>query len=288
MLFAISVLIVTTLLIYMLSEFSESEGNVGYMYVVYPWITTAPETLTTVFLILEGRPVAGLFNSVFSAAFDLAVVGLAAIRFGSINMRSLVPLGVASALSALALVGVSYDGYLTFSDGVLLLTVLAVLMVFAATGYGISFGRFKYGGLWAALSMVAMVPAAWLLSKGVDMLCGYVPEYLAGVVSAVLTSLPDVIVALVYGLDTEEAIASIYGACAHDFVESIGLAALVAGLMGAAVPVPKPQHLAVVLTAIMMSWIFVMSYGRITRIEGAILVVSFAVLSYFAVVFGLL
>ena len=288
MLFAVSVLIVTTLLIYMLSELSESEGNVGYMYIVYPWITTAPETLTTVFLVLQGRPVAGLFNSVFSAAFDLAVVGLAAIRFGSINMRSLVPLGVASALSALALVGVSYDGYLTFSDGVLLLTVLAVLMLFAAAGYGVEYGAFKYGPAAAALSLAAMVPASWLLSKGVDMLCCYVPEYLAGVVSAVLTSLPDVIVALVYGLESEEAVASIYGACAHDFVESIGLAALAAGFVGVAVPVPKPQHLAVVLAAIMMSWIFVMSYGRITAIEGAILVVAFLVLSFFAVVFGLL
>ena len=92
----------------------------------------------------------------------------------------------------------------------------------------------------------------------------------------------------VYGLESEEAVASIYGACAHDFVESIGLAALAAGFVGVAVPVPKPQHLAVVLAAIMMSWIFVMSYGRITAIEGAILVVAFLVLSFFAVVFGLL
>jgi len=288
MLFEISALFVLALLMYVLAELSESEGNVGYMYVVYPWITTGPETITTILLVLRGYPVAGLFNSIFSAAFDLAVIGLAAIRFGMVDVRRVVPLGVISALSAFALIGVSYDGLLDFNDGVLLLSVLGIAMLFAAFGYGVSYGRFKHGVGPAVVGLLAMLPAAWLLSRVVEMLCAYIPESLAGVVSAVLTSMPDVIVALVYGLESEEAIASIYGACLHDFVESIGLAALVAGLLGSAIPVPNPYHLAVVLAAIAMTWIFVMSYGRVTPVEGAILVIAFLVLSYFGIAAGLL
>ena len=288
MLFEISALFVLALLMYVLAELSESEGNVGYMYIVYPWITTAPETLTTIMLVLRGLPVAGLFNSIFSAAFDLAVIGIAAMRFGVVNVRRVVPLGVVSALSAFALLGVAYDGLLDFNDGVLLVSVLGIATIFAAFGYGVSFGRFKWGPVPAVIGLLSMIPAAWLLTRTVELLCMYIPESVAGIVSAVLTSLPDVVVAVVYGLESEEAIASIYGACLHDFVESIGLAALVAGLMGCTIPVPSPCHLAVVLAAIATTWIFVMSYGRITPVEGVILVVAFLVLCYFGVAAGLL
>jgi Ca2+/Na+ antiporter len=266
------VVVVSAVMFYLSSKLTEVEGGKGFNYVVYPWVTTLPETLASTMLLIKGLHTASLYNALFSAVFDLCVViGLTAIVYGAIEVRGLIDMALITALGAFVFLFIAFDSVITPTDSIILYAVLLASMVY---GYFVGWGRPRISWSVVAVALAVSTVACYFLVEGVEVLCRYIPEAYAGVVSAVATSLPDTIIALVYGLRTEEAIASLYGCILHDFVENVATAVLVAG--GLIVSDLVATATATALTALLI--VLSTSYGRITRFEGVILLSAFVAL----------
>jgi len=283
MLIYIANLIAITMFMYLLGKLTEVEGRAGYMYSVYPWITTFPETLSTTLYVLHGYNVTALYNSVFSATFDIAVVfGLVALVHGTIEFR-LRDLTLLTSIAGIMFMFLLSDGFISYIDAVYLYIVLVFLIIYSIARYGfLGRGINRATALRTALAMAGLGVVTWIFTVNIIALIqSGVSQAIAGILSASLTSVPDLVIALVYGLKTMESQAQILGCVAHDFIENVPSAViiphLVTGIQG--VVDPNPILTAVITGATIVVLLFASSYGRITRFEGAILVATFIVLS---------
>ena len=271
------VVVLSTVMFYLSSKLTEVEGGKGFNYVVYPWVTTLPETLASTLLLIKGLSTASLYNSIFSATFDLCVIiGLVAIIYGSIKVSDLIDMALITSLSAFVFLFLAFDSVITPTDSIILYAVLLTSMIY---GYFVGWGKPKTNWLVVVAGLLLSAVSCYFLVEGIDVLCRYIPEAYGGVISAVATSVPDFIVALIYGLRTQEAVASIYGCIIHDFVENISSAVLVASLVGVGglriADIPATVMVTSV-TALMV--LLITSYGRITRFEGVLLLLAFIIL----------
>jgi len=280
----VAMLVGLAVAMYVVSELTKVEGTPGFTFSVYPWVTTLPETITTTLLAVSGYYTAAIYNSVFSAVFDLAVgLGLVAVIYGTTEFR-LTDLTFLAAVAALAFVAADFDGVVDMYDGAMLLVLLFVLIGYSVARYGM-FRRpvSRMDVLNMVIGMAVLGMLGFLYYQYVEALIPYVGEKLGGIVSATLTSIPDVIVAVVYGLGEPESQAELLGAVAHDFVENVPIAAIAAGLIAGRGIVDTNPMLTVAMTALTAATVvFVASYKRVTRFEGFILLMLFAACCYVA------
>jgi len=278
-------LVAISVFMYFITELTKIEGKEGFTFSIYPWVTTLPETITTLLLAVGGYYTAALYNSVFSAVFDLAVaVGLVAIVYGTVEFR-LTDLAAIAAVSAIVFAVTDIDGVIDFNDGLMLYAFLAFTILYSVMRYGMFRKRPRaVEALRVVGGLIGLAILGFLYYMNVEVLVVAVGEKLGGIISALLTSIPDVIVALVYGLSESEAQAELLGAIAHDFIENVPTAAIAAGLFGGAVIDSKPMLTIALAAATAATIVFISSYKRVTRFEGFVLLVLFAICCYAALV----
>jgi Ca2+/Na+ antiporter len=270
-------LILCSVLLYVFGKLSELEyPSEGYMFTVYPWLTTAPETITTTIYALKGYYVTAIANSVYSATFDtFAAFGLATLIHGD-NEVKVTDLGVIAVLSACLFLLLDFDGGISRLDGYVLLGVLLSSMVYSLIRYG--FPRIRpdpWTVFRIVIGLAGLGIVSFYLAYFVEALIPYLGEFLAGIVSAALTSLPDLIVATIYGVTTSYSQAQILGCIAHDFIESVAIAAVIAGLIVDANPVSTFGIVGVTVATLLLS----LSYGRVTRFEALLVIIAYIVAS---------
>jgi Ca2+/Na+ antiporter len=270
-------LVLCSVLLYIFGKLSELEyPSEGYMFTVYPWLTTAPETITTTIYALRGYYVTAIANTVYSATFDMfAAFGLATLIHGD-NEVKVTDLGVIAALSACLFLVLDLDGGITRLDGYLLFGVLIASMVYSLARYG--FPRIRPDP-WTVFRVVVGLAGlgivSFYLAYFVEALIPYLGELLAGIVSAALTSVPDLVIAIIYGVTTSYSQAQILGCIAHDFIENVAIAAIVAGLILDAAPVVTFGIVGVTVATLLVS----LSYGRVTRFEAILIIIAYIVAS---------
>ena len=109
-----------------------------FTYVVIPWVTTGPETITAVIMLLKGLPVACLFNCIFSAIFDLFLV--------------------------MPIIAVSYrfrTGSTIRLDPRPWLLLIPVLTIFTYFGLDLRIESFVEGVALTSLVLLTVVPIVW-------------------------------------------------------------------------------------------------------------------------------
>lgn len=274
-------LIALSILMYAIGELTKIEGKVGYTYSIYPWITTFPETLTTLLLLIHGYVVGAMYNSIFSATFDLAfVIGLVALIRGTTEFR-LRDLTLFTGFAGLLFMFLLFDGVIDTYDSVILYMLLMFVIVYSIARYGF-IGRkvtvLEALKAVAGLVMLGIITYVFYLNI-VGLIRSGVPEAIAGILSAGLTSVPDTIVAILYGLTTSEAQAEILGCIVHDFIENIPTSVIVANIVAGVRGMvdPNPVVTAVVTGFTVIAMMFTASYARVTRFEGALLIAVFII-----------
>lgn len=270
-------LILCSVLLYVFGKLSELEyPSEGYMFTVYPWLTTAPETITTTIYALRGYYVTAIANSVYSATFDMfAAFGLATLIHGDNDVK-VTDLGVIAALSACLFLLLDFDGGITRLDGYLLYGVLVASMVYSLARYG--FPRIRpdpWTVFRVVIGLAGLGIVSFYLAFFVEALIPYLGEFLAGIISAALTSLPDLVVSIIYGITSSYSQAQILGCIAHDFIENVATAAIIAGLILDAAPAITFGIVGVTVAALLFS----LSYGRVTRFEAVLIIIAYIVAS---------
>jgi len=284
--FAVSVMLsVLTALMYLVSRLGEIKGNTGYAYTVYPWVNTFPETLVSTITAVFGYPVTSIWNSIFSATFDAAAV------YGVVGLRSEKPIQfrVANLVYPTIIGGLFFaallasDGKLNLFDGALLYVYLIAVTAIAIGLYG-----FRVKGSHSEIakhiiSLVVMIPVVIVFTGYVMALANLINQKVAGIVSAALTSVPDLITAIVYGMESEVSQAEILGCIMHDFAENMATASIVAGLMGIEIVDANPILTAAVVAFTMVGLVAALSDGDIDRYDGMLLVGIFILLTAVAI-----
>jgi Ca2+/Na+ antiporter len=276
-----SILVALALLMYYITKFGEIRGNIGYAYTVFPWVNTFPETLVSTITAVFGYPVVSIWNSVFSATFDAAAVyGVAGLRSERpivFRVSSLVYPTVIGGLLFAALLG--SDGKLSVFDGAVLYIYLAVVTAVAISLYGFRARATKRDLVRHVLSLLILGSIAFIFSGYVMALADLINQKIAGIAAAALTSLPDLITAVVYGLDSDVSQSETLGCIMHDFAENMATAALVAGLFGKEIVDANPVMTSMVVALTMVSLVAALSDGDIDRYDGVLLIGTFIVLA---------
>jgi len=279
-----SILVALAVLMYYITKFGEIKGNIGYAYTVYPWVNTFPETLVSTITAVFGYPVASIWNSVFSATFDAAAVyGVAGLRSDKpivFRVSSLVYPTIIGGLMFAALLG--SDGRLNLFDGAILYIYLIAVTAIAVSMYGFRVKASKHDLAKHVISLVLLGFVAFIFSGYVMALADLINQKVAGIVSAALTSVPDLITAVVYGIESDVSQAEILGCIMHDFAENMATAAIVAGLFGKEIVDANPVLTAMVVALTMVSLAAALSDGDIDRADGVLLVGTFIVLAALA------
>jgi Ca2+/Na+ antiporter len=276
-----SILVVLALLMYYIAKLGEIKGNIGYAYTVYPWVNTFPETLVSTITAVFGYPVVSIWNSVFSATFDAAAVyGVAGLRSEKpivFRVSSLVYPTVIGGLIFAALLG--SDGKLNVFDGAVLYVYLVAVTAIAISLYGFRVRAVKRDLVRHVLSLLLLGAIAFIFSGYVMALADLISQRIAGIVAAALTSLPDLITAIVYGIESDVAQSETLGCILHDFAENMATAALVAGLFGREIVDANPVLTSMVVALTMVSLVAALSDGDIDRYDGILLIGTFIVLA---------
>jgi Ca2+/Na+ antiporter len=278
-----SILVALTVLMYYLSRFTEIKGNVGYAYTVYPWVSTFPETLVSIITAVFGYPITAIWNSVFSATFDAAVVfGVSGIgkRVVFRPVKLVIPTVVGGFVFASLL---AVDFSVGVFDGFILYIYLIAVTAIAISLYGFRIDVRKENLVKHILGLFAIVVAAVVFSFYVVALANLINQKIAGVVAACLTSIPDLVVAAVYGIDSEVSQAEILGCITHDFAENMATAAIVAGLFGVEIVDANPLLTAMVVAMTMVVLIATTIDGDIDSYDALLLIGSFFILAFFAI-----
>jgi len=273
-------LIALSVLMYLVGKLSEIEGREGFMYSVYPWINTFPETLSTALLLIGGYSTAALYNSIFSAAFDAAFgIGLAALIHGTISF-AVTDLVFITVVSGVVFMIFDFDGMITISDAAMLYMFLIFATVYSIARYGFLRKRLsKIEVIKVVSGLAALGVITYIFYTQIESLIPYIGERLGGVVSAALTSVPDLITAIVYGLASTESQAELLGCIAHDFIENVPTSVLAAYMIaGSSGMIDVNPIKTLIITGLTVSSIlFVASFRRVTRFEGALLILVFII-----------
>jgi Ca2+/Na+ antiporter len=275
-----SILVALTVLMYYLSRFTEIKGNVGYAYTVYPWITTFPETLVSTITAVFGYPITAIWNSVFSATFDVAVVfGVSGI--GKRVVFRPVKLVIPTVVGGLIFASLAVDFSVSVFDGFILYMYLIAVSAIAIAVYGFRIDR-KENLVKHILGLFAIAIAAVVFSFYVMALANLINQKIAGVVAACLTSIPDLIIAAVYGI-SDISQAEVLGCVTHDFAENMATAAIVAGIFGKEIVDANPLLTSMVVAMTMVVLIATTIDGDIDVYDALLLIGSFFVLAFFAI-----
>jgi len=283
--FSVSVMLsVLTALMYLVSRLGEIKGNIGYAYTVFPWVNTLPETLVST-ITAFGYPVTSIWNSVFSATFDAAavygVVGLRSDRPIMFKASNLVYPTIIGGLMFSVLLG--SDGKLNLFDGAILYVYLIAVTAIAISLYGFRIRSSRSEIVKHIISLVVMLPVAIVFTGYVMALADLVNQKVAGIVSATLTSVPDLITAIVYGGSSDVSQSEILGCIMHDFAENMATAAIVAGLLGKEIVDSNPVLTSVVVALTMVALAAALSDGDIDRYDGVLLIGAFIMLTAIAI-----
>jgi len=268
------------ILMYLIQRITEIEGKEGFMYSVYPWINTFPETLSTALLLINGYATAALYNSIFSATFDAAFgLGLTAMIHGTISF-AVTDLALFSVVAGLVFMGLGYDGLISVNDSIILYMILVFAMMYSIARYGFIKKRLsKFEITRTVLGLVALGVITYIFYTQIEALIPYIGERLGGVVSATLTSVPDLITAIVYGLASTESQAELLGCIAHDFIENVPTSVLAAYVATKSIGMIDldPMRTLIVTGLTIASILFVASFRRVTRFEGVLLILVFII-----------
>jgi Sodium/calcium exchanger protein. len=280
-----SILVALTVVMYYVARFGKIRGNIGYAFTVYPWVTTLPETLVSTVAAINGYHVTSIWNAVFSATFDAAVVyGVSGvrsarpIRFKPVGL--LIPVVLGGFIFAILLMP---DGKLNLFDGFILYGYLIAVTAAAIAMYGFRV-RVDRGTVSHLVSLVATAGIGLVFSYYVMALADLVGQRLAGVVAAALTSMPDIIEAVVYGIESDVAQAEVLGCIVHDFAENMATAAIVAGLFGVDVVDANPVLTALVTATTILGLVAALSDRDIDVYDGLLLIGIFILLAIVSVV----
>jgi len=271
-------LVALSFMMYIIQKVGEIEGKEGFMYSVYPWINTFPETLTTALLLIGGYPTAALYNSVMSATFDAALgIGLTAVIHGTVAF-TLTDLALFTAVAGVAFMFLDFDGLVSPTDAAALYAILALVTAYSIARYGFFKRRISAGeAVRTLLSLLALGVVTYVFYINVEALIPLLGERISGVIAAVLTSVPDLVTAAVYGVTSPESQAELLGCIAHDFVENVPTAVLAATLVaGSQGMVDAAPLRTLAITGItLVALLFVASFRRVTRFEGLVLAAAF-------------
>ena len=238
---------------------------------IVPWLTTLPETIVTIKLASSGYPIAGLYNCVMSAVFDLFLI---APLIGYKGKERLAP-AVFAPVPLLLLAMVHYEGGKAVLEqaveGVALLAIMFALSL--AASYGPATFNISFQGVLELLAALSALGFASIeFSNTVTALTAAIgSERLGGTLAAILTSLPDAIYAVRAGLkgSVEEAMAEISGCIIHDFLEAPAIAMIFSKLILYA------QDILLLLAYTIAATVFVaVGRGR-QKMVGAILFTAF-------------
>jgi hypothetical protein len=171
------------------------------------------------------------------------------------------------------------DGKLSLFDGALLYVYLIAATAIAISMYGFRVWATKQHLARHLLSLLLLGAVAFIFSGYVIALADLINQKVAGIVAATLTSIPDLIEAIVYGLESDVSQAEIMGCIMHDFAENMATAAVVAGLFGKEIVDANPVLTAVVVALTMVALAAALSDGDIDRYDGMLLIGTFIVLA---------
>lgn len=278
------VLVALSILMYYINRLGEIKGNAGYAYTVYPWVNTFPETLVSTITAVFGYPVTSIWNSVFSATFDAAAVygvsGLRSAKPTVFRVTNLVYPTIIGGMMFAALL--CCDGKLSLFDGALLYVYLIAVSAIAVSLYGFKVWSTRQQLAKHVLSLVLLTLVTVIFTGYVMALADLINQKVAGIVSAALTSVPDLVTAVVYGIDSDVSQSEILGCIMHDFAENMATAAIVAGLLGKEIVDANPVLTAMVVALTMVSLVATLSDGDIDRYDGMLLIGTFIVLTALA------
>jgi len=208
-----------------------------FSFFIVPWLTTFPETLTTIMLVRAGYPIAGLFNGVFSAVFDLFLV-LPLLTLGQrVVLGLFMPLGLGLVLIPFTVLFLDLK-LSAWWEGAILVAVCVVLTLLPALKGGFEKRELSAPQLVSLIltivaSVIALVFTTLQYVSYVESMCAQLGEEIGGILSAYLTSLPDAVYALVLREEgeVEEAIGELWACVVHDFTENFGFAPLFGGVV---------------------------------------------------------
>ena len=281
-----SILVALTVLMYYVARFGKIRGNIGYAFTVYPWVTTLPETLVSTVAAINGYHVTSIWNAVFSATFDAAAVyGVSGIRSARpIQFRPvglLIPTVLGGLIFAILLMP---DGKLNLFDGFILYGYLITVTAVAIAMYGFRVRVVRGALISHVVSLVATAGIALVFSYYVMALADLVGQRLAGVVAASLTSVPDIIEAVVYGIESDVAQAEVLGCIMHDFAENMATAAVVAGFYGVDVVDANPVLTSLAVAMTIVGLVTALGDRDIDVYDGALLIEIFILLAIVTIV----
>lgn len=235
-----------------------------FFWCIIPWITTLPETWTSIALVLRGYTTAAVLNALYSAVFDcLVVVPLAALKERRLEFPpQVIPYIVATVIAATAFsacIG-SFVGMVVLKEAVLLFLIFTALQFIAITPLPVTPSRYFAPTLSIVLFTVSSVATALLLQfmyvPAVERLCSLLGQKIGGILSAVATSLPDVLVAVITGLEVE-GIVELSSCVVHDFIETLPLMVIIPSIvLGHPVVVHVPKPFTTILVAIVTTTVF--------------------------------
>jgi hypothetical protein len=208
------------------------------------------------------------------------VYGVAGLRSEKpivFRVSSLVYPTVIGGLIFAALLG--SDGKLNVFDGAVLYVYLVVVTAIAISLYGFRVRAVKRDLVRHVLSLLLLGAIAFIFSGYIMALADLISQRIAGIVAAALTSLPDLITAIVYGIESDVAQSETLGCIMHDFAENMATAALVAGLFGREIVDANPVLTSMVVALTMVSLVAALSDGDIDRYDGILLIGTFIVLA---------
>lgn len=200
-----------------------------------PWLTTLPETVSTVMLALRGFSLAGALTFAGSAFFDL-FLAFTILGYRHEVTRAMILVKIASLPLILALLFNYRNGVFTVSGmwlGLLLIALCVVFTLIPALGEKFFAPRLTRAQLLATIitlisSIIAFTYMCISYAQIVESFCHLIPESWAGVLNAYMTSLPDAIYAgaVREAGRVDEAIGELWSCVIHDYTETPGFALL--------------------------------------------------------------
>jgi len=242
---------------YSVETSAEALGSTRFVTVfLVPFLTTLPELISTVYLVMSNHPVAGLLTFVGSAVFDLFLV-LPILARGDYLDRTIVLLLLFCMLplpvTMLVLIDMKWHivTQLLLNAGItlrskplgLVLTLLGVVVTLLVAVWGThKLFNPEYRGAQLLATIITFVSAVIAFtytcmeySSMITALCSYIPGNIAGILNAYLTSLPDAIYAAAAAQEghTDEGIGELWSCVVHDYTVVPGIALLLGGAISA-------------------------------------------------------
>ncbi len=242
---------------YSLETSAEELGTTRFITIfLVPFLTTLPELVSTYFLVVSGHVLAGVLTFVGSAVFDLFLVLPILARGVQLDCKVVTILLLCSLVLpvvALALIDMKYHIVLSFTTNAevtihskilgMFLTLLGTVVTLLVAVWGTHrLINAQLGGAKLIATVITLVSAVIAYAYTcisyasiVTAICNYIPESIAGILNAYLTSLPDAIYAAAAKEEghIDEAFGELWSCVVHDYTVVPGIALLLGGAISA-------------------------------------------------------